>query len=69
MAFCGVVAMGSILSRLSVRRTVRHLRLPFASARQGTRPVHVSDWELAPGPPLSRGRGLSELARGMYKVF
>lgn len=43
------------------------LRLPFASAKFGKRPGNIQDWTLSDnGQPMSKGRGLKEMAKGLY---
>lgn len=43
------------------------LRLPFASATFGRRPLQPRDWTLSNvGQPLSRGRDTRTLARSLY---
>eukprot|EP00965_Chrysotila_dentata_P137499 4548107-Pleurochrysis_carterae.AAC.1 len=51
-------------------RLVNGLRLPFASARFGTRPENNNPnaWNLRDTGPLSANRDMAELAASMYRA-
>ena len=58
--------MGAVLGVLMQNATGR-LHLPYSSARIGQRPARRGGWLMSDaGQPLSQGRTLKALARGMY---